>query len=36
MNELDENESEEDEDTELDLEDDFNRNPFVDFIIHDE
>ena len=36
VNELDENESEEDEDTELDLEDDFNRNPFVDFIIHDE
>ena len=33
MNELDENESEDDEDTEWGLEDDFNRNAFGDFII---
>ena len=36
MNEWDENESEDDEDTELGLEDDFNRNTFDDFIIDDE
>ena len=36
MNELDESESEEDENTERDLEDDFNRNAFDDFIIDDE
>ena len=32
-NELDENESEDDEETEWGLEDDFNRNAFNDFII---
>ena len=36
VNELDENESEDDEDTEWGLEDDFNRNAFDDFIIDDE
>ena len=35
-NELDENESEDDEDTEWGLEDDFNRNAFDDIIIDDE
>ena len=35
MNELDENESEDDEDTEWCLEDDFKRNAFDDFIIDD-
>ena len=36
VNELDENESEDDEDTEWGLEDDFNRNAFDDFVIDDE
>ena len=36
MNELDENESEDDEDTEWGLEDDFSGNPFGDFINNDE
>ena len=36
VNELDENESEDDEDTEWGLEDDFSRNAFDDFIIDDE
>ena len=36
VNELDENESEDDEDTEWGLEDNFNRNTFDDFIIDDE
>ena len=36
VNELDENESEDDEDTEWGLEDDFNRNAFDDIIIDDE
>ena len=36
VNELDKNESEDDEDTEWGLEDDFNRNAFDDFIIDDE
>ena len=36
MNELDENESEDDEDPEWGLEDDFNRNAFDNFITDDE
>ena len=36
MNELDENESEDDEDTEWGLEGDFNRNAIENFIIDDE
>ena len=36
VNELDENESEDDEDTEWGLEDNFNRNAFDDFGINDE
>ena len=36
VNELDENESEDDEDTEWGQESDFNRNVYDDFIISDE
>ena len=36
VNELDENKSEDDEDTEWGLEDNFNRNAFDDIIIDDE
>ena len=36
VNELDENDSEDDEDTEWGLEDDFKRNTFDEFIIDDE
>ena len=36
VNELDENESEDDEDTEWGQESDFNRNVYDDFIINDE